>query len=223
MPEERILINLKNKNNLSIIRATSTIELEKNYLPVRIPLLKGILGYRIFLIHSKNQDKFATIRSIDELKKMTVGQGRGRSDVELLIKNGFNVVVGDEYETLFKILIAGRFDYFSRGINEAFDEYLHRKNLYPDLLVEKTICIQYPFAEYFFFNKDDLRLASRVEAGLKIMIKDGSFDQIFDKYYKDIIIKADLSKRKIFKINNPLLPSETPLYIKEYWINPAFY
>ena len=55
------------------------------------------------------------------------------------------------------------------------------------------------------------------------MIKEGSFDQIFDKYYKDIIIKADLSKRKIFKINNPLLPSETPLNIKEYWINPAFY
>ena len=39
-------------------------------LPVRIPIRKGILGYRIFLIRKQVREKFAKITTLDELKQL---------------------------------------------------------------------------------------------------------------------------------------------------------
>lgn len=49
-------------------------------LPVRIPLLKGLMGCRISIINKKNRKKFAKIKSVEELKKLTALQGHDYFD-----------------------------------------------------------------------------------------------------------------------------------------------
>ena len=205
---------------LNVIWAAVTEELEQDALPVRIPIRKGILGYRIFLIRKQDREKFAKITTLDELKQLTVGQGHGWKDVEVFKANGFPVITGDSYEGLFKMLVNGRFDYFSRGINEAPEEYAARKDDLPDLWVEEHLLLYYPWPKYFFVSKNAPLLADRLERGLNMMIEDGSFDEIFREYHGASIQAANLKNRRLFTISNPLLPATAPLGRKQLWYTP---
>ena len=142
------------------------------------------------------------------------------NDVKVFKASGFNVVTGSSYEGLFSMLMNGRFDYFSRGINEAQVEYEMRKGKFPDLFIEEHILLYYPWPKYFFTSKKNPKLADRIERGLRLMLRDGSFDEHLMKYYKNDIEKANLKNRRLFKIDNPLLPSTAPLDQKELWFYP---
>jgi len=74
---------------------------------------------------------------------------------------------------------------------------------------------------YFFTTKSNLKLAQDIELGLNRAIEDGSFERTFlsDPMIKSVIEKANLKERKIFKIDNPALPMETPLERKELWLD----
>lgn len=206
---------------VNVVWTTSSKLREDRLLPIRIPIRKGLLGYRIFLIKKEDQEKFSAIKSLDELKQLRVGQGHIWNDVKVFKGNGFEVVTGPNYEGLFRMLMEGRFDYFSRGINEAPGEYEARKDMFPDLTIEDSILLYYPWPKYFFTSKSNPILAERIELGLSMMIKDGSFERLFIKYHSKDIERVNLKNRKLFKINNPLLPAATPFDQKELWFDPV--
>lgn len=195
---------------------------EELLTPVRIPLDKGLLGYRIFLIRKNDQAKFSAINSLDELKKLKVGQGRDWNDVQIYEHNHFDIITGSIYEGLFEMLLKGRFDYFARGVEEAHPEYEARRDKMPNLDVEESIVLYYPFPRYFWVpnNKKGEVLHKRLTEGLEIMIKDGTFEKIFWKYKGQAIRQANLENRKLFKIENPFLPETTPLNRPELWYDP---
>lgn len=199
------------------------MNMRQEFIMIPIPLMKGILGYRIFLIHRKDRQKFAEIKTLDELKQLRVGQGLDWADVPIFEHNGFRVVTGKDYDGLFEMLIVGRFDFFSRGVGEALPEYNLRKDQLPDLWIEETILLYYPYPMYYFINRQHPELAERLERGLRLMIEDGSFDKFFWKYYGPIIEKARVKNRKLFKIENPFLPPEVQLDHKELWIDLTTY
>jgi len=68
----------------------------------------------------------------------------------------------------------GRFDAFSRGVNEPWGELVQRPEL--DLTVEKRLVVEYKMPMYFFVNNNNVQLAAAIESGLMKMIDDGSFD-----------------------------------------------
>ena len=47
--------------------------LDNQMIRIPFPLLKGLLGYRIFLIRKSDQPRFAAIRTLDDLKKLRLG------------------------------------------------------------------------------------------------------------------------------------------------------
>lgn len=206
---------------VNVVWSTTSQNREKSLLPIRIPIRKGLLGYRVFLIKKENQAKFDNIKTVEELKKLKVGQGHIWNDVKVFKENGFDVVTGPDYEGLFRMLAEDRFDYFSRGFNEAPEEYEARKDMLPSLSIEETILLYYPWPKYFFTSKNNPLIAKRIELGLKIMIQDGTFEEIFKKYHKKDIERVNLKNRKLFKIINPLLPSKTPFDQKELWFDPV--
>lgn len=220
MSSIRAHIELRKGISINVIFETVTEEFEQMFIPVRIPVRKGVLGYRIFLIRKQDQKMFSEINTLDELRALSVGQGLGWTDVNILEYNGFQVVTGSSYEGLFKMLVHGRFDFFSRGINEASTEYDARKNKLPDLWVENSLLLYYPFPKYIYVSKQNPQLADRIERGLNIMIRDGSFDNIIQKYHGDLVKAAKLNERKLITIENNLLPSTVPLDRKELWFNP---
>ena len=220
MKEERYRTEVKDGKLVNVIWSSVTKELEKELLPIRIPIRKGLLGYRIFLINKNNKDKFAAIQNIEELKQLSLIQGHDWNDIKIFRQMGFNVTPIKGYETMFKLIDSGRYDYFSRGVYEAITEYETRRKELPNLFVEEHILLYYPWPKYFFVSRKNPELAERIDAGLNIMIQDGSFDKIFKKYHQDTIQKANLKNRKLFKIKNPLLPETAPISRKELWFNP---
>jgi ABC-type amino acid transport substrate-binding protein len=215
----RYLTELEKGRVINIAWSSTSEEMESRFLPIRIPLRKGILGYRIALIAQDKQALIDQVKTIEDFKKIKIGQGLGWKDVQLYEANG-NQVTQSKYGNLFRMTAYKRFDLFPRGINEVFSEYEQHSKENPTLAIEKNLLIYYPWPYYFFFNKNDAALKKRIELGLRKMIKDGSFDAIFIKYNGKAIAQANLSGRRLIQLNNFLLPKETPLNDASLWFHP---
>lgn len=195
----------------------SSIDLEKKLLPIRIPLFKGLVGWRISAIHASKVKEFNEISTLEQLKAYKALQGNDWPDTNILRQEGFTVETAREFRSLLRMLQHGHGDFFPRSITEIWEEQeLMSKS---NLTIEPHLIIQYPEAFYFFVTKDNTRIKEAVEKGLNIAISDGSFDTLFLRYFKSFIQKTDLANRKIFHIKNPYIPPKTPLNRKELWFS----
>lgn len=217
MVQSRSLRELKKNKVLDIVWSMTSKQREEELLPVRIPIYKGLIGYRLLLINDQDKDKFSHINSRKKFQTLVAGQGHDWPDTSILRSNEIEVMTGTSYHGLFKMLQRHRFDYFPRSITEIWDEYeMHKKE---GLIIEPTILIQYKTASYFFVNKQNTKLAKDLKKGLNIIIKKGLFDKLFYQYYNDFIKNSDIKHRKVFRLKNPQLSQETPITNKALWIN----
>lgn len=79
------------QGSLSVFWTSTSKGLETEYQPIRIPIYKGLLGYRIFLIRKEDQPKCSKVRTLADLKGLVAGQGQYWSDTEILRKAGLTV------------------------------------------------------------------------------------------------------------------------------------
>ncbi len=224
MTENRQAFELRNATGkLTVMYLSTTPEFERDLIPVRIPVDKNLGGYCVFLINRQDQNRFANIQTLDDLKKFTYGLGLGWIDVGILKSNGLKVVTGSNYDGLFEMLANHRFDIFLRAAVEVLGEYDERKDRLPTLTIEPNIILYYPLPMYFWFPKtaEGQRLADRASEGMLSMIADGTYDRIFHAYQQWKIDRLDLKHRRIFKINNPFLGPETPFADKRLWYDPS--
>lgn len=211
---ERIL-----NSDLSIMWAGTQPEYESKLQAIRIPLMKGLQGHRIFLIRQAEQTQFSQINTLEQLKQYKAGQGRFWGDTPILQNAGIQVVAPVKKENLFYMLDGGRFDYLPLGVHEPWDEVNKRVGL--NLAVEQNLLLIYPMPMYFFINKNNHSLQELIESGLEAAIKDGSFDELFYSapHVKNALALAKLNDRVVIKIDNPNLSSKTPLKRAELWLN----
>jgi hypothetical protein len=204
---------------IDVMWAASDASIEELVPPVRIPLLKGLLGHRIFLIHKNSQHKFDAVNTLDDLKKLKLGQGTTWADTQILESNGLTVVKTQKYDNLFYMLDGDRFDAFPRGVQEPWGEV----NKFPglELAIEKRLMLVYKMPFYLFVAPGNKILAQDIETGFNAMIADGSFDHEFlnDPSIKKVIELADLKNRKVFYLDNPALPKSTPVDRSELWLD----
>jgi hypothetical protein len=204
---------------VDIMWAATDQDIENKLQPVRIPLLKGLLGHRIFLIHKGDQAKFDRVKTFADLQRIRLGQGTTWADTKILEANKLTVVKTNKYPSLLHMLDGGRFDAFPRGVQEPWSEVNSVQGL--ELEVEKRIMLVYKMPFYLFVSKNNQKLAKDLELGLNRAIADGSFDQAFfnDPAIRSAVEKADLKNRLVFQLENPQLPKETPVDRPELWLN----
>lgn len=223
MNEPRQVLELEKEEQLTVMARATTMDLEKRLHPVRIPVDRGLLGYRVFLIQKAKQPLFDSVKTIDDLRRYSVGQDQVWGDVAVWEANGFHVSPGGKYENLFRMTDEGRFDFFSRGITEVIEEYERYKTSLPNLHIEERIVVYYPWPLYFYFasSPEGKRLAERVEKGLNLLIEEKEIlDAIFYRYYLEPIQRLKLNTRTLIRLENPILSPETPLEKSEYWYDP---
>jgi hypothetical protein len=197
-------------------------EREIRFEAVKFPLVAGLLGYRVFLINKENQKRFSNIHSLAALRSsMIAGFGVHWADMQILSANQLPVIGNANYEELFDMLQQDRFDYFPRGVNEAWLEVEKFSTDFPNMTVEKHLALYYPFPRYFFVNKEDKHLAKRLLKGLQIAQEDGSFKKHFMETFGNWIEKADLKNRRVFILNNPFLNDDTPRPDTSLWLPNA--
>lgn len=208
------MIELTRRQHLiNLIWTMTSKEREEKLLPIRVPLFKGLGGCRIFLIKKGQQYLFDQLENKEALKSLVAGQGENWPDTEILKSNGFNVLTADEHQTLYLMLAKSRFDYFPRAIHEAINEQAQ----YPELTMEKRFVIYYDSPFFFFVNKENKRIAKRLEYGLLEAIKDGSFERFFEQYpiSAGVIDRANLKEREVITLENPLLTEATKAALKK--------
>lgn len=218
--QSRIIHELEtNSGVINLYWMGTSAELEKKLLPVRIPLLRGIIGNRVFIIHKDHQKKFNTVTSIVELQKFVGIQGLGWSDIEILENSGLKQFSAT-YDAIFKIINMGqRVDYFSRSIGEVLHEIRDNKIQYPNLAIEEKVLLVYPFALFFFTSNENKELAALLERGFKKAYEDGSFLEFFQNnaIIKQMFKEIDLETRSRIEIPNPLMTPETLAIPDKYW------
>ncbi|WP_415901720.1 substrate-binding periplasmic protein [Neptuniibacter sp. QD29_5] len=222
MEQGRAFYELKRGEIIDVYWAGTSINREEEYTAIRIPLLKGLLGYRLSIIREDSKTKFQAIKKLEDLRKYTACQGRHWPDSDILESAGINVRRGPIYELMFGQLAAGRCDFFPRGIHEGGPEFLARREKYPNLRLFSDTIVYYPFPMYFFVRKGNLKLAKRLELGLERAIDSGEFDQLLKKHpiTSTLFPLTQWGEKNIIAISNPLLPRDTPINNSRYWMRP---
>lgn len=189
---------------------------------VQVPLLRNLLGYRVFFINKIRQDEFETVTDSESLKPFKFGIAYGWNDKIILEHSGYEVYEEEKYEALYRSLMEGNFDIFSRGVNEIVGELDAYHEAYPDLHIEENILLYYPLPRYFWFSKSDegAFLKARVEVGLSRIIDDGSFYELFDSYFAEDLKTLDLDQRILIELENPVYKDEYKENDQRYRFNP---
>jgi len=189
------------KKSIDVLWSPTSPDLEKEFLPVKISLLKELNNYRLLLIRPEMQPQFSRVKTLADLRQFKGGIGSQWNDANIMEANDLPVVKAVAYEALFKMLAAKRFDYFSRGLYQIQTEV----NLYPDLklAMEQDLMLHYQNEVYFFVHKDNKQLAERLTLGLEIALADGSFDELFNRIprYQWGVSQLQTSTRRIIHLD----------------------
>lgn len=171
----RALAEVMRSARPDVVWAMTTRSRESALLPVRIPLDKGLSGWRIPVVTQANRHLFAHACQLSDLARLSAGQGFDWADRAVFRANGLPVETGTDLPYLIKMLAAGRFDYLPRSLAEIAIE----EGRYAELAVDQHVILHYPSAVYFFVQRDNVRLARALEKGLRRALDDGSFERLF--------------------------------------------
>ena len=216
--KSRALHLLETGVEVDVVWTMTSIDREKRFLPIRIPIYKGLGSYRLLLIRKGDQAKFSALKDESALKQQMMSQMYDWVDAEVLRQNKFKVLNASSYQSLFQMLLHNRVDAVPRSVLEIAAE----QKLFAEqgLHIETDWALHYPGAVYFFVSNKNPVLAQSIETGLRLALKDGSFDLLFQKYFAKQQKEMKLSKRRLVELRNPLLPPETPLNETLLWYKP---
>ncbi len=194
---------IKNNGIINLMWDGSNRQRETELWPVRVSLLRHLNDYRVFLIRAEDQHRFTHVRTLEQLRAFKAGAGVNWPSTDILRGNDLPVVTSIAYEYLFPMLRAKRFDYMPRGVYEAAHE--QRTRGADKLAIEQTIFLHYHVPFYFFVSRENAALGQRVERGLRLAKKDGSFDKLFNSIpaFRQAQAEIDARKRRVFELKTP--------------------
>jgi len=190
-------------------------ELEEEFIPIRIPLYKGLIGWRVFFVREGSADLINRNLSLESLKGLRTAQGHDWPDFQILQANGFKTYKSASWEGLFEMLKRGRIDYLPRSAVEIADEAEAMTAL--NITIEDDLILRYPLAYYFFVNKSYPDLAKAIQVGLEKLIANGIFEQEFNQRFAKKLTDLHLHSRRIIDIENPYIRNDLLPTNKSLW------
>ncbi len=223
MSQSRAMASMLEGRYVDVIWTMTSPEREATMMPVRVPLLKGLMGIRIPVAstHAPPQG-LAASRDAEALSAYTIAQGHDWPDTRILRANGLRVSTTPSYDALFRMLAHGRVDHVPRSVTEVWAEQsLYRRH---GLAPLEAPIIAYHAPSYFFVAPDNLRLALRLEVGLRRALEDGSFHALFEAHPANRSALEILRRAgsQVIWLENPVLPEDTPVDDTELWYQPLF-
>jgi len=203
-----------NTGTIQVLGTMTSIEREEQLLPVRIPISKGLIGWRILLVNDHQRDALRDVRDLAGLRHVHMAVGEHWPDLDIMRSNGLAPDPVASYGRLFSMLKAHRIDAVPRSVMEIWSELKE----FPELAAEPYLLLRYPAADYFFVSRANPELAEEIRRGLEIAQADGSFDRLLLAYYGKLLAGANLAQRRVIELSNPTLPPLTPIARKELWL-----
>jgi ABC-type amino acid transport substrate-binding protein len=219
MEQARAMRALAQGKLIDVMWTVSTPDRERRLRPVRIPIDRGLIGWRVLAVRRDALSRFAEVSELGDLARLVGAQGHDWPDLAILSSNGLHTLATPTYPSLFKLLERGRIDYVARGAGEAVPEMASRADA--GIVIEPRLVLHYPSAMYFFVHPDNAALADHLDRGLRRAIDDGSLALAFERAYGDDLRALDLGARRRIELVNPQLPAQTPLTHPGWWYVPA--
>ncbi|OXS16602.1 hypothetical protein CGX12_02915 [Zobellella denitrificans] len=215
----RIAQMLFRGNPVNLAWMGTSSEYEQKLLPVRVPLMRGLSGFRVLIINRSRQPEFSQVQSLADLAAFTGVQGIGWSDIEVLKGAGLNISAARRTTILDMLNRDQHVDYYPRSPVEAFGELAAQGQDYPQLMVEPRLLLHYPFAVYFFVSPEAPRLAEALTRGLERAYSDGSFMALFERHplIRDSLRQLQAEQRLRLELANPDLTEATRRLPDHYW------
>lgn len=204
---------------IDVFWTVTTPERQAALRPIRVPIERGLMGWRVALVRQGDVSRLRDVRSLQELAPLQAGQKHDWPDVAILRANGLSVQTATQYESLFGMLALGRIDYFPRSVLEIRAELEAHAGL--NLAIEPHLVLRYPSALYFFVAPARSELAEDIRQGLERAQADGSFEKLFQAHFRDTIDALGLSGRRVLDLRNPSLPPDVPLGRPDWWLRPG--
>lgn len=220
MPFQRAAAEVQSgRGHVNIVSRATNRELEAQLRAVPIPLDKGLLGARLFLVTPPTQARLAKVQTLAQLQEFSFGLASTWTDVKVLRAAGFKLVLADDYPSLFSMLSAGRFDIFSRGAIEIVSELRANREAQPSLQIEQRLMLQYPLPRYFFVPRtpEGERMAERIADGLQRLRASGEFERRYRGWKQLVLRELDLAGRLVLRLPNPELSDAAPLGDSFWW------
>ncbi len=217
MNQSRAAVELKRPGSgVDVMWTMSTPQRERELLPIRIPIYRGLFGWRVLMVRAGEAQRFAQVRSLDDLKAFRFVQGHDWPDSDILAANGLNVVRGTNFEGLFGMLAKGRGDALPRSVLEVPAD-MQRYGQPNGLALEPGLVLRYPAAVYYFVSPERPELAALIEGGLRRLLAHGESARLLQQFHGDALALARLPLRRVLHLHNPLLPPRTPLGEAALW------
>lgn len=223
-PSERLLSSDKAMRQLIVNRdidiawSLTDEDKENDFLPIRVPIYKGLMGWQLFLISPNFQSQFLEIQNLEDLLKYKVSQRFNSPNAAVLQAKQFQVVTGVQESNMFAQLEDGIVDFLPRSVINVRNDFDVWSQHQP-VVIEKNIGLRYPLAMYFFLNTRSVTLHRLIETGLNRAIENGQFEALFQAHYSELLQEFNLDQRQFFDLENPLLPKQTPIDNEGLWFN----
>jgi hypothetical protein len=187
----------------------------------RFPVDLGVTGFRICFVSPNAKIPVSKIKTLDELRQFTIGQGAGWADIDILRYNRFTVTEISSFESLFNMTAANRIDLVCRGINELETELKNHADM-KDLDYDRSIAISYPLPRFYFSNNKNTKVLKRITKGLLISYRDGSLQKVWLEQYQSALTFARLKQRRIFYLKTPNI-DRIDFDYQKYFFDPLRY
>ncbi len=217
-PTQGRTVQLLSSGLIDVFWMGTSVDREKKFKAIKIPLFKGLLGYRVSIIHRQQVSRFDSLNE-SQFRKLIACQGEHWPDTQILLHNQYEVMPIARFELMFDMVDRGRCDYFPRAIFEGYGELEKAQARLPELTIYDNVILHYPFPIYFFVDKSRAELAAKIESGLEAMIDSGEHEALMKRHpmTRHLFPIEQWQNKTIFRLDNPFLDRKIDLTQERYW------
>lgn len=221
--EMRVMAEMTKHNLVDVYWLGAEKSLSESLIPITVPTTKGLIGYRKFIIHQRNQTVFDEVNNLKQLQKLTACQGTYWPDTKILQNARLKVTTSTVYEDLFKMLDAARCDYFPRGYHDYTKEVQLRAEQYPQFQSYDPLLLHYPFAVFFYVAQSSPELAKKLQAGMAKLASEGAIVQHMQQHEltRHIFPLQQPEETRLIQVANPYLPDGLNTLDDTLWLQPS--
>lgn len=190
--------------------------------PVPIPVDRGLLGFRVFVIRADRRADFSKVRTLADLRRQEALQGYSWADTDVMRASGLTVWTG-EYRQLYPMMAAGRADFLPRGAAEIYKEFDRVDGAGKGLAIEGEILLRYRFTPLFYVAKGNQELRGDIWRGFLEAYADGSYRRLFnsDPDVGAALDRIGLRRRRVIELPNPFLSPALARVDEKFWLQPG--
>ena len=174
---------------------------------IPVPLERGLLGWRTPFVLESRTARLGQVRTLDDLRALTIGQGASWWDATIYRKAGIPTREVQSWRNgeFAEQMRTGVIDLFPMGLEESLSYFLpHFRQHHPELALDPFLLLKYPWYRFVWVSAHPGAdaLYQALQQGFDIICENGQFESIWNRMRQ--LPPADSWKnRTVIELQNP--------------------